>query len=206
MTARPFVIGVTGNIACGKSLVVSTLGELGAETIDADKVYHGLIAPCAPLWVVLRDRFGPGIVAPDQTIDRRALGQLVFANPNLLAELDALTHPAVVAAIRRQITETSAQVVAVDAVKLIQSGLDRGCDAVWVVTCRPEQSVERLIQRNDLSRDDATARVAAQPSGESNLARANLVIDNSGTRERTRDQVIRGWRDALRLDTTQKIV
>jgi len=206
VTARPFVIGVTGNIACGKSLVLRTLADLGAATIDADTVYHGLIAPGEPLWGVLRDRFGPGIIAPDQSIDRRALGRLVFSEPNLLAELDALTHPAVVLAIQRQIAESLAQVVAVDAVKLIESGLDRSCDAVWVVICRPEQSVERLMRRNDLSRDDASARVVAQPSGEANLVRSGLVIENSGTRDQTRTQVIRGWRNALRLDTTEKIV
>ncbi len=206
MTARPFVIGVTGNIACGKSLVLETLAELGAETIDADTVYHELIVAGSPLWGALRDRFGPSIIASEQTIDRRALGRLVFSDPTLLAELDALTHPAVVHAIRCQIEESSAQVIAVDAVKLIDSGLDRACDAVWVVTCRPEQSIERLMRRNDLSRDAAAARVASQPSAEANLARADLNIDNGCTREQTRTQVIRGWRDALRLDTTEKIV
>lgn len=206
MTSRPFVLGVTGNIACGKSLVLSSLANLGAETIDADTVYHSLIAPHAPLWRALRDRFGPDIVALNGSIDRHALGRIVFSNPSALADLDALTHPAVVAAIRAQITVSDAPVVAIDAVKLIESGLDRDCDAVWVVTCDPTQSIERLISRNGIDRADAAARVAAQPEIAPKIARANVVIDNSGNRESTIHQVERAWRNRDLLDTSEKIV
>jgi len=206
VTTRPFVIGVTGNIACGKSLVLATLADLGAQTIDADTVYHGLIAPGAALLMALRERFGPEIIAADGTLDRRALGQVVFSDPEALAALDALTHPAVVAAIRGQIAGSTARVIAVDAVKLIESSLDQECDAVWIVTCGPAQSVERLMGRNEISREDAAARVAAQSAIEPKLARATAVIDNGGAREATRSEVERAWRDAVPLDTTQTIV
>lgn len=206
MSIPPFVIGVTGNIACGKSLVLATLAGLGAETIDADAVYHRLITPGAPLWDALRDRFGETIIAPDGAIDRRALGWIVFADPDALAALDALTHPAVVAAVRAEIAASSSPVVAVDAVKLIESGLDRACDTVWIVACDPARSIERLVRRNALSREDAAARVAAQPDLGPKLARAAIVIDNNGTREHTQAQVVRAWRDTIPLDTTKRIV
>jgi dephospho-CoA kinase len=190
---RPFVIGVTGNIACGKSLVMSCLAELGAETIDADRVYHRLIEPHAPLWFAVRERFGRAVVRDDQQIDRAALGRIVFSDPRALADLDALTHPAIVAEIRSMIARSTADVIAVDAVKLIESGLDQDCDAVWLVICDPRIAIERLMRRNGLSHDDASARVAAQPSLAPKRARADVIIDNSGSREEARLQVQSAW-------------
>jgi dephospho-CoA kinase len=190
---RPFVIGVTGNIACGKSTVLRMLAERGAETSDADAVYHELIRPGAALWQTLRNRFGDGIVATDGSIDRRALGALAFADPAVLAELDALTHPAVVAEIRSQIARSGAEVLAIDAVKLIESGLGADCDQIWVVTCLPEQQIERLMTRNGLTREESERRVAAQPEIASKIAQADVVIDNSSSIEETRAQVERAW-------------
>jgi len=190
---RPFVVGVTGRIACGKSTVLRALAELGAATFDADAVYHDLIAPGAPLWRSLRDRFGAGIVDADGAIDRRALGEIVFADPGALADLDRLTHPAVIAELRRRIAATDAAVVAVDAVKLVESGFDRDCDEVWVVVCPPEQQIARLMARNRLSLEEAERRVAAQPSAARMLARADLVINNGGSPERTAQQVRQAW-------------
>ena len=191
--ARPFVIGVTGNIACGKSTVLRALAALGAETIDADAVYHELIAPGHPLWHELVERFGDRIVAPDGTIDRRALGALVFADPARLAELDAVTHPAVVAAIRARIAASEAGVLAIDAVKLVESGLSADCDQVWLVECDPERQITRLMARNGMTRADAARRVAAQPPLAAKRTLADLLIDNNGTLAQTREQVERAW-------------
>ena len=193
--SRPAVVGVTGNIACGKSTVLRLLSELGAVPIDADAVYHDLIVPGAPLWHELRDRFGDGILAQDGRIDRRALGAIVFADSEALADLDRLTHPAVNAEIRRRIARLASPVVAVDAVKLIESGFDADCDRVWLVTCDPAQQVDRLIKRNGLSREQALLRVNAQPPIDAKRERADLVIDNSGSPEATADQVRAAWRE-----------
>jgi dephospho-CoA kinase len=191
--ARPFVIGVTGGIACGKSTVLRELGRLGAETIDADAVYHDLVAPGKPLVGVLAERFGPGVVAEDGSLDRRALGRIVFGDPAALAELDALTHPAVITEVRRRIEGSGSLVVAVDAVKLVESGMAGLCDRVWLVTCTPEQQVERLMARGGLTRDEAERRVAAQAPDGPRLARADLVIDNSGPVEATVEAVRAAW-------------
>jgi dephospho-CoA kinase len=191
---QPFVIGLTGNIACGKSTVLAMLAEHGAATIDADAVYHELIIPGAPLWRALRDHFGQHIVAPDGTIDRRAHGAIVFADPAALSSLDALTHPAVIAEIRQRLASLAAPVVVVDAVKLVESGLDEECDQLWVVVCDPAQQIARLVARDRLTPDEAARRVAAQPPLADKLARADVVIDNSGPLAATRDQVATAWR------------
>ena len=187
------MLGLTGNIACGKSTVLAMLHELGAEPVDADAVYHALIEPGEPLWAALRAEYGPEFVTANGQIDRRALGARVFADPAELARLDALTHPAVVAEIERRIETTAADVIVIDAVKLFESGLAAACDAIWLVTSPPEVQIARLIARNGLSRAQAVARVAAQPSIEAKLARAGAVIDNGGDLAATRLQVEEAW-------------
>ena len=190
---RPFVIGVTGNIACGKSAVVEMLAELGATAIDSDRVYHALIEPGQPLWNALRDHFGESIVSEEGTIDRRALSTIVFSNPEQLASLDALTHPAVVQAIQRLITTSDANVVAVDAVKLVESGMAALCDAVWLVECSPDTQLRRLMARNGFSEEEARRRISAQPDLVAKRQIADEIIDNSGSLEETRRQVDVAW-------------
>lgn len=192
-STRPYLLGVTGNIACGKSTVMQRLRELGAETLDADAIYHQLIEPGKPLWHALRDAFGEEIIFGDGTINRRALGQIVFSDPAKLAELDRLTHPAVRIATRQQIEASTRQVVAVDAVKLIESGSAKDYDQVWLVVCEPRVQVERLMARNGLSRTDAELRVNAQPPIEQKRHLVDAVIDNSGTVEAIRQEIDRLW-------------
>jgi dephospho-CoA kinase len=191
---RPLRLGLTGNIACGKSTVLRMLADLGAATFDADAVYHELLAPGGPLAAAVAARFGPGVVTTGGGIDRRALGAIVFADPLALADLEALTHPAVVAEIEDRAARSEAPVVVIDAVKLVESGLADRCDRLWVVVCDPEQQVERLMRRNALSREEAERRVAAQPDPAPKLARADVVLDNSGDLAATRAQVEAAWR------------
>ena len=198
----PFVLGVTGNIAAGKSTVVRMLAEFGAEVIDADAVYHGLIVPDAPLWQELLDRFGDRILAPDRRIDRRALGGIVFADAAALADLDALTHPTVLAAIDAQVAASTATVVVIDAVKLIESGHADACGRVWLVVSEPARQVERLMRRNGLTRAEAERRVDAQPLLGPKLARADTVIDNNGTIDELHAQAEAAWRALPLVATT----
>jgi dephospho-CoA kinase len=186
---RPFVIGVTGDIACGKSTVLGILGELGVDTIDADMLYHGPIEPGKSLWHTLVAHFGTGIVAPDSSINRAALGAIVFSNPDELAALDRITHPAVVAAVDEAIGVSTAPVTAVDAVKLVESGMSDRCDQVWLVVCDPAVQLERLITRNGLGRDEALRRIVAQGDRSFLRERADVIIDNSDTLAETRRQV-----------------
>ncbi len=189
-----FILGVTGNIASGKSTVTGLLAELGATVIDSDLVYRELAAPGTPLLARLAKRFGDEIVGDDGSLDRRRLGAIVFADPEALHDLDRITHPAVIAEVDQRVAAKTDGVVVLDAVKLIESGHADGCDAVWVVVTDPEEQVTRLMKRNSLSAEEARRRVAAQPPIGPKLARADLVIDNSGSRDETRKQVERAWR------------
>jgi len=196
--SRSFLLGLTGNIASGKSTVLGMLAERGAATIDADRVYHDLIGAHSPLWSVLIQRFGTGIVASDRAIDRRALARIVFDDPSALADLDRITHPAVVAELRRRVGLMTAPLVVVDAVKLIESGFGSECDAVWLVTSRPDQQIARLVARNGMTREEAEDRVAAQPPLAPKLPFVDLVIANDGSLPATHEQVDRAL-DALTL-------
>lgn len=182
---RPLVIGITGNIACGKSLVTRTLGELGAETIDADQVTRELSALGTPAYRRIVEEFGPELVLPGGAIDRKRLGEIVFTDPDALARLEAIMHPPVVDAIRQWIRTSRSQVVVVDAIKLLESRLAAECDAIWVVTCDTEQQVQRLMARNGHTREQALQRIAAQSPQARKVALADRVIDNTGTIEET---------------------
>ncbi len=195
---RPYVIGLTGNIACGKSLVLSTLQELGAETFDADRVAHDVMRHGTDAWKQIRTRYGCEVVGDDGEIDRRKLGSIVFADPEALDDLDKIVHPATVAAIRQRVGESEHAVAVIDAIKLFEAGLAADCDEVWVVDCTREQQVERLMARNNLTREDALIRIDAQPLQAEKIARANRIIDNSRTPEETMASVRELWRELQR--------
>jgi len=189
------IIGLTGNIGTGKSTVLGMLAELGAEIIDADRLAHEAIAPNGPAYKAVVEEFGQEIVRPDGQIDRGRLGEIVFRDPEALARLEALVHPAVMARTRELIERAEAKVVVVEAIKLLESGLAQElCDAVWVVTCRPEQQLTRVMAQRGLTEAEARLRMEAQPSQEEKITRADVVIDNSGTMEETRRQVEAAWR------------
>ena len=191
---RRTVIGLTGNIGTGKSTVAEMLAELGAEVIDADKVAHEMMRPGTPVHAAVVEAFGPEVLSPDGKIDRRLLGTLVFTDPAALARLEAITHPATIEAISRRISVTFARVVAVEAIKLFEAGMADAYDSVWVTTCRPEQQIERVVAERGLSRAEAKQRLWAQPPQEDKVARADVVIDNSGSLSQTREQVEAAWK------------
>lgn len=194
-----YLIGLTGNIAVGKTTVCSILRSLGAHIIDADRLVHTLLAKGQPVYEQVVAAFGPGIVRADGEIDRPALGRIVFADAPALRRLEAITHPAVRELIDQQIAASTADVVVVDAVKLIESGLSRRCDAVWVVTARRAQQLQRLTEQRGMSEQDARQRLRAQASQAAKVRQADVVIDNSGTLEETEAQVRRAWARSTRL-------
>ncbi|MGH2461582.1 MAG: dephospho-CoA kinase, partial [Chloroflexota bacterium] len=191
---RPLVIWLTGNIGCGKSIVARTLAELGADVIDADQVAHQVMAPPGPVYDAIVREFGASVVAPDGSLDRRALGRIVFADPAALRLLDSLVHPETTVAIEQSVADTTAEVVVVEAIKLIESGLARICDSVWLVTCSRGQQIARLTTGRGLSVDDAERRIDAQAPASEKLPFATVVIDNSGTIDQTRRRVFEAWR------------
>jgi dephospho-CoA kinase len=187
-------IGLTGNIACGKSTVGRLLAARGAEYLDADRLVHALMEPGTPENARIAARFGPEVRDPSGRIDRRALGARVWSDPAALADLEAILHPGVRAVVRRHLAETTAPAVVVDAIKLIEGGLSKEMHAVWVVTCPRDEQARRLIATRGLSEQEAEARIAAQGSQEAKVRHATLVIDNGGTLADLERQVEAAWR------------
>jgi dephospho-CoA kinase len=195
----PYVIGLTGNIATGKSLVGHMLAELGAEHIDADHLAHEVMAPGTPAWSEIVAAFGSsGVVGPDGKIDRQRLGRIVFSDPDALARLEQIVHPKVIARTRQLIEASGAPAVVVEAIKLIESGMVRQlCDVLWVVSAPRQVQLERLTKLRGLSRTDALLRLDAQPPAELKVAQADVVIDNGGAIGATRRQVKRAWAEIV---------
>src|SRR5918911_3095528 len=154
----PYIIGLTGNIGAGKSEVVRILRELGADNIDADRVGHEVMAPGTPEWEQLVARFGRDVLQPDSTVDRRALGAIVFADPVALRDLERIVHPGVRARIRARFAATDRPVIVVEAIKLLESGLYLEVDAVWAVVAAREARVRRLVETRGLTVSEAEAR------------------------------------------------
>jgi dephospho-CoA kinase len=189
----PVVVGLTGNIGTGKSTVAAMLAGLGADVIDADTVAHETMQPGTRAHAQVVDAFGPSVLTADGEIDRKQLGAIVFSDPTALKRLEAIVHPPTIEAIDRRIAGTGADVVVIEAIKLIESSLARKCDSVWVTTCRREQQIKRLMAGRDLSRAEARRRVEAQPPQQEKVVRADVVIDNAGAPSATREQVKVAW-------------
>lgn len=191
--ARPTVIGLTGSIAAGKSTIGMMLAERGAELIDADRVYHALVTPGAPLTGAIVDRFGPGVLCEDGALDRGRLGEIVFGDPALLHSLDRLTHPAVVQEVKNIIAHSTAAVVVVEAVKLAQSELIDDVDELWLIEASEETRRNRLAARGGLSEQAAQARIEATGAPLPPGVVADLTIDTSGGLSATESAVGRAW-------------
>jgi dephospho-CoA kinase len=183
-------IGLTGPIGCGKSTVAGWLGQRrGVVVIDADVVAREVLEPGEPAFDAVVARFGSDLLRPDGSLDRSALGRLVFADPPALQDLEAIVHPAVrpriLAAMDRAAAD-GAEAVVVEAIRLVEGGLAELCDEVWLVTCDPGVQRSRLIGRGS-EEADADQRIAAQADLEARVTpRATHVIDTSGTPEATR--------------------
>jgi dephospho-CoA kinase len=189
------LLGLTGNIASGKTTVGHMLLELGAARyIDADQVVHQLYEPGQPIYDGVVAAFGAKILTPEGAIDRRRLGNIVFNDAEALRRLEAIVHPAVGAAIAAQIqAEAPDAVLVLDAVKLLEGGTGALCKSRWLVICNEEQQLRRLIERDGFSDEEARARLRAQPPLAPKLALVDEVIDNSGTLAATRAQVEAAW-------------
>jgi dephospho-CoA kinase len=187
----PRIIGLTGNIACGKTSVGQMLLELGAERyIDADAVVHHLYEGGQPIALQVQEAFGPTVIAADGSVDRKALGAVVFQNPEAMQRLERIVHPAVGTALMQELATVSASGIAIiDAVKLLEGGSGALCQSKWLVICPEEQERARLMARNHMSEEEASARIRAQPSIAARLPLVDEVIDNGGSLEETRRQV-----------------
>jgi dephospho-CoA kinase len=185
------VIGLTGNIACGKTAVGHILLELGAERyIDADAVVHRLYESGQPIASRVAEAFGAGVIANDGGVNRKELGAIVFHDPEKMKMLEGIVHPAVRDALLEELSFVSETGIAIiDAVKLLEGGSGALCQSKWLVVCPQEQQLARLMARNKMSEEEALARVQAQSPVSAKLALVDEVIENGGTLAETQRQV-----------------
>jgi|SRR5436305_4799426 len=197
----PRIIGLTGNIACGKTAVGQILLSLGVERyIDADALVHRLYEADQPIARAVSEVFGPLVLASDGSVDRTVLGSIVFHDTEAMQRLERIVHPAVHTALLAELSLVSAAgIVVVDAVKLLEGQSGVLCQRKWLVVCPAEQQIARLIARNHMNLEDAQARVCAQPNVSRRLALVDEVIDNGGTLEQTRLQVVAAFERFCRL-------
>ena len=195
------IIGLTGGIACGKSTVSTELRALGAAIIDADALAHELSQPGQPIFNAYVERFGREIVTAGGTLDRAAIAARVFADPAVRAEVDAIAHPLIRTAAEERLRAARAQnkmAAVLDVPLLFEAGWDALADEVWVVALPAEEQLARLLARDkSMSEGEARARISAQMSLAEKCARADIVIDNSGTVEETRECIEQLWRERI---------
>ncbi len=189
-----YVIGLTGNIATGKSVVRRMLEHLGAYTIDADALSHRVISKGAPGYQPVLDTFGKWLLGPDGQINRAKLGNVVFGDPEALKQLEAIIHPYVTQAIDILVRRASQAVIVVEAIKLLESDLRSQCDTVWVADAPQQVQVERLMRKRGMSQEEALQRVQMQPAQKAKLDAADTIITNHGSYDDLWKQVNEAWK------------
>lgn len=194
-----YLIGLTGGIASGKSVVSARLRELGAVIVDADAIAREVVEPGQPALGRIVKEFGPEILAEDGRLDRARLGAMIFADPALRARLDQIIHPEVKRIAQERIHETARKnegaIVVYDVPLLVEAGVDaeHPFDLIVVVDATPEIRIERLVEIRGMSREDAKRRILSQAEDSDRLAIADVVIDANGELQDTLDQVDALW-------------
>lgn len=191
--AGKYVIGLTGNIATGKSVVRKMLEHLGAYGIDADALGHRAIAKGAPGYKPVLSTFGTWVLGPDGQIDRARLARVVFSDPGALELLEQIVHPLVEQAIDILVRRSKQNVIVIEAIKLFETNLQSHCDSIWVTVALQETQRFRLMQKRGYDEANARYRINVQTSQEQKIADADIIIHNDGSFENTWRQVNDAW-------------
>lgn len=196
-------VGLTGGLASGKSFVGEALAALGCHLLKADELGHRLLMPGTEVYRRVVDEFGPSILDAEGRIQRRALASVVFADPEKLARLNAIVHPAVIEEEERWMAGVEAAdphgIAVVEAAILIETGSYRRFDRIVLALCSREQQIERAMKRDGLSREEALQRLERQMPLEEKKKFADFIIDTSGEKEQTLAQVRRLYEELRRL-------
>lgn len=204
MSSR-LILGVTGNIASGKSETARMLQEKGCSLVDADVVAHELYARDRALVQILAGEFGSEILWSDGSLNRKRLGSMVFGKPEALAALNRIVHPALVVAMRERILSTLRVMnrVVVDAALIIEMGFAKEVDYLVLITATKETRLQRLMARSGFTYDEALRRIDSQVPEESKLQYADFIIKNETTRGYLQEQVDALWDEILARETRQ---
>lgn len=190
------VIGLTGGIASGKSVVSDYLNELGAHILNADLVGHRAYSPHTEVWEEVVKAFGSDIVGPDDEIDRRKLGSIVFGDPQALARLNQIMHPRMYKMMEAEIKDLQRdghRVIVLEAAILIEANWTPLVDQIWVTYAPEPVVIQRLISRNNLTEEQALARIRSQMPPEERAKQGQVVINTDCTFEEVREQVAKHW-------------
>jgi len=198
LPARPHIIGLTGGIASGKSKMAERLCNMGAHVIDCDKVAHDVYEPGQVCYERIVQHFGMGIVAADGRIDRTKLGPLVFADPKELQALNGIVWPELIAEVNRRLDTLRSQaevprVVVLEAAVLLRAGWETNCHEVWSMIVPPEEAVRRIIERNNLSEEEAKKRLASQVPNTEIVAKSHVIFSSQWDHDFTQKQAERAW-------------
>lgn len=199
MPSSRLIIGLTGNIATGKSVVRQMLSNFGALGIDADVIAHRALYTQGSVYNDVVAAFGQAILQPDGQISRSYLAKVVFNNPEELRRLEQLVHPAVTREIQQRIEASLVDVIAIEAIKLLESPLVGLCDQIWVSHARPTVQLERLLHDRQQTPAEAQMRIDAQPPQGEKIAQADVVIDTEGSFEDSFQQVRKALNDTIQL-------
>ena len=194
---KPYIVGLTGGIACGKSHVSRELRALGVPVMDADAISHGLTAPGGAALPAIREAFGDDII-DGETLNRKALGALVFSDDEKRRQLEGILHPLILQTMLQVTAASAAPIVAWDVPLLFEAGLDQQCDEVWCVYITLGEQLKRVMRRDHLSQQAAQARIDSQMSMEEKKNRAAHRISTMGARADTRRHVRGLLRDLQR--------
>ena len=196
--AGKYIIGLTGNIGTGKSVVRRMLEHMGAYGIDADALSHRAIAKGSPGFQPVVEAFGRWVIGGDGEIDRNKLGRVVFSDPQALAQLEAIIHPLVLQGMNWLIKRASQPVIVVEAIKLLEASLSKTCDSVWVTYTPTDVQMQRLTRNRKMSEAEARQRISGQPAQEEKIAAADIIIRNDGSFEQTWKLVNEAWNKSVK--------
>lgn len=197
---KPFILGLTGGIGCGKSEAAACLRSLGAAHVDADAISRALTAPGGEALPAIRERFGDGVFYPDGTLDRAALGQIVFDSAPHRRLLEGILHPLVQHRVLSEIqaaSERGDRVVVLDVPLLFETGMDVLCDETWAVTADAETQLIRVMSRG-FTAEQAQARIDSQMSAEERSARATRTINTNRPIDRTQAELTSMYQQLLK--------
>ncbi|MFO7944746.1 MAG: dephospho-CoA kinase [Anaerolineales bacterium] len=199
-----YAIGLTGNIATGKSVVRKMLEHLGAYGIDADVLSHRAISEGAPGYQDVIDTFGKWVLGENGEIDRQKLGRLVFADPEAMVKLEEIVHPLVRKALHILVDRSEQRVVVIEAIKLLETDLHTLCDQIWVTRAAPAIQLKRLVEKREISKEEAQRRIESQPPTSEKVKKADVIIENDASFEKTWNQVLDAWEDITQAEPEYK--